>query len=154
MHQKWLVRTVVSQPGKTGLVGLQANAAWPFCIEGQIAMAAPNWDESIILDDNHLQEFTGGDRDLQAQVLSIFLEHAPAYLEILCRKDNENWQADAHKLKGAARSIGAWRLAVSAEKAEALGSPAKDDPRRRRSKNELLERLEETISHIKHLLND
>ena len=112
------------------------------------------WDESIILDEVHLGEFTGGDTALQAHVMQIFLDHAPGYLEILCEKDNENWRVDAHKLKGAARSIGAWRLAVSAERAEALGNPAEDDPRRKSHCHELLERLEETISHIKHLLND
>lgn len=106
-----------------------------------------------MLDDCHLQEFTGGDTDLQAHVLGIFLEHAPIYLKALCHKGNENWRADAHKLKGAARGIGAWRLAASAERAEALGYPADDDPRRKKYSHELLERLEETISHIKHLLN-
>lgn len=112
------------------------------------------WDESIILDESHLREFTGGDTALQAHVMQVFLGHAPGYLEILCEKGNENWRVDAHKLKGAARSIGAWRLAVSAERAEALGNPAVDDPRRNKCCRELIECLEETISHIKHLLND
>lgn len=112
------------------------------------------WDETVILDGNHLQEFTGGDSALQAHVLRIFLDHAPSYLKALCQPSNDNWRADAHKLKGAARSIGAWRLAVEAERAEALGYPALDDPRRSKCSHELLCRLEETISHIKHLLND
>ena len=112
------------------------------------------WDETVIVDANHLREFTGGDSALQAHVLGIFLDHAPSYLKALCRRGNENWRADAHKLKGAARSIGAWRLAVEAERAEALGYPAQDDPRRSKCVHELLGRLEETISHIKLLLND
>ena len=114
----------------------------------------PSWDETVILDDNHLREFTGGDSALQAHVLRIFLDHAPFYLKTLCLPNNDNWRADAHKLKGAARSIGAWRLAVEAERAEALGYPAQDDPRRSKCAHELLARLEETISHIKQLLND
>ena len=113
-----------------------------------------DWDETVILDDTHLREFTGGDRALQGHVLTIFMDNAPSYLETLCRRGNENWRTDAHKLKGAARSIGAWRLAVEAERAEALGYPSDDDPRRNKSGHELLRRLEETISHIKHLLND
>ncbi len=119
-----------------------------------MTVANSDWDETVILDDSHLLEFTGGDSALQAHVLGIFLDHAPTYLEVLCRRDNENWRADAHKLKGAARSIGAWRLAVEAERAEALGYPAQDDPRRSKSTRELLGRLEETISHVKQLLND
>lgn len=113
-----------------------------------------NWDESIVLDAAHLEEFTGGDRELQSAVLTIFMRNAPSYLEILCRPDNENWRVDAHKLKGAARSIGAWRLAVEAEKAEAFGNPPLSDPRRKKCSRELLKRLEETISHIKQLIND
>lgn len=117
-------------------------------------MANSNWDETIVLDVSHLEEFTGGDRDLQAHVLAIFMDNAPSYLETLCRPDNENWRADAHKLKGAARSIGAWWLAIEAERAEALGYPSRDDPRRKKCSRELLKRLEETISHIKQLVND
>ncbi len=117
-------------------------------------MTNSNWDETIVLDVSHLEEFTGGDRDLRAHVLTIFMDNAPSYLQILCRPGNENWRADAHKLKGAARSIGAWRLAVEAERAEAFGYPAQDDPRRKRCSLELLKRLEETISHIKQLIND
>ena len=119
-----------------------------------MTVISSNWDETIVLDNEHLEEFTGGDRDLQAHVMTIFMSHAPSYLETLCRPGNENWRADAHKLKGAARSIGAWRLAVAAERAEALGYPAQDDPRRKKCGRELLARLEETISHIKQLIND
>lgn len=114
-------------------------------------MIESSWDETVILDEAHLREFTGRDSEFQAQVLQIFLDNAPGYLEVLCRPGNDNWRTDAHKLKGAARSIGAWRLAREAERAEQLGYPADNDPRRIRIARELLVRLEQTVQHIRSL---
>ncbi len=111
-------------------------------------MAESSWDETVLLDEKHLREFTGGDTGFQRQVLGIFLENAPLYLETLCRDGNDNWRSDAHKLKGAARSIGAWRLAREAERAEQLGYPADNDPKRIRIAKELQVRLEQTIRYI------
>lgn len=108
-----------------------------------------SWDETVLLDEKHLKEFTGGDREFQLQVLQIFLDNAPSYLATLCKPGNENWRTDAHKLKGAARGIGAWRLACEAERAEQMGYPPPDDPRRMRAARELLTRLEATIGYIK-----
>lgn len=113
-------------------------------------MAQSKWDESVILDEKHLSEFTGGDRGFQEQVLQIFLDNAPKYLEILCQPGNENWRTDAHKLKGAARGIGAWHLAREAERAEQMGYPPPSDPRRIKAVSELLKRLETTIQYIRH----
>lgn len=112
-------------------------------------MAESDWDENILLDTDHLAEFTGGDPSFQGQVLKVFLDNAPAYLETLCKPGNENWRTDAHKLKGAARSIGAWRLAREAERAEQLGFPASDDPRRLAIGAELATRLNDTIEEIR-----
>lgn len=111
-------------------------------------MPVPEWDETVLLDQKHLDEFTSFDRELQGQVLSIFANNAPLYLEKLSQPDNDNWRADAHKLKGAARSIGAWRLAVAAERAEKMAMPAPNSPKRREILQQLLERLEATIHHI------
>ena len=113
----------------------------------------PSWNENIVLDESHLDDFTGGDKGFQEQVLGIFLENAPTYLETLCKPGNENWRSDAHKLKGAARSIGAWRLACEAERAEAMGYPPSNDPRRLESSRELLSRLEETVRVIQERCN-
>lgn len=116
-------------------------------------MVTPSWNENIVLDQSHLDDFTGGDRGFQEQVLSIFLENAPKYLEILCKPGNENWRSDAHKLKGAARSIGAWRLACEAERAEAMGYPPLNDPRRIEAGKELRVRLEQTVRIIHERCN-
>ena len=91
-------------------------------------MEETNWDERVILDDCHLSKFTGGDPDFENQILGIFLDNAPKYLVELDTIDVGNWKATAHKLKGAARSIGAWQLARQAERAEHMGAvPRHDD---------------------------
>ncbi|MEX0297626.1 MAG: Hpt domain-containing protein [Kordiimonas sp.] len=112
-------------------------------------MAETNWDESVILDEGHLSTFTGGDPDFENQILDIFLDNAPTYLTALIDVDGGNWKATAHKLKGAARSIGAWRLAREAERAEHLGAPAIDDRRRMATISELQLRMENLVHHIK-----
>jgi len=108
------------------------------------------WDEAIILDNSHLSGFTGGDPDFECQVLDIFLANAPNYLEALCATNQVDWKSTAHKLKGAARSIGAWRLARAAERAEHLGSPATGDPRRTEIIKILAERLADLVGYIKN----
>lgn len=112
-------------------------------------MAESAWDETIVLDISHLSGFTGGDPDFECQVLDIFLDNAPGYLEALCQTGQEDWRATAHKLKGAARSIGAWRLARVAERAEHMGSPAVDDPRRKDITKLLGERLADLVRFIR-----
>jgi HPt (histidine-containing phosphotransfer) domain-containing protein len=112
-------------------------------------MSFANWDEKVLLDQKHLDEFTSFDYGLQNQVLSVFVSNAPLYLEKLCRPNNDNWRADAHKLKGAARSIGAWRLAIAAERAEKMAMLATEDPKRREVLKQLLERLEATVDYIR-----
>lgn len=112
-------------------------------------MAESNWDETIVLDLDHLSGFTGGDPDFECQVLDIFVENAPGYLDDLCRIEQENWKMTAHKLKGAARSIGAWRLARAAERAEKMPSPPPEDPRRTEITNLLSQRLQDLTQFIK-----
>lgn len=111
-------------------------------------MKETNWDETVILDDEHLSTFTGGDPGFEAQILDIFLDNAPGYLAALRDTGVGEWKSTAHKLKGAARSIGAWRLAREAERAEHLGAPAVDDPRRATTLSELEVRLAGLVSHI------
>lgn len=112
-------------------------------------MAESNWDETVVLDVSHLSGFTGGDPDFECQVLDIFLDNAPGYLEILLSVEAEDWKTSAHKLKGAARSIGAWRLARAAERAEFMGSPASGDPKRNEVIKSMGERLAELVRFIK-----
>lgn len=72
-----------------------------------------------ILDHNHLKDYTGGDRALIGLVLTTFLDNAPVYLDDLRRAmDSNSFRTRAHRLKGAARAIGAHALAAAALRAE------------------------------------
>ncbi|MBV1901096.1 MAG: Hpt domain-containing protein, partial [Kordiimonadaceae bacterium] len=55
--------------------------------------------------------------------------------------DADGWHTIAHKLKGAARSIGAWSLAREAERAEQMGALCQGEPKRGKALGELTERL-------------
>jgi HPt (histidine-containing phosphotransfer) domain-containing protein len=112
---------------------------------------ASDWDENVILDMDHLQEYTGGDKEITAKALSIFCDNAPGYLELLKQADGETWKSRAHKLKGAARSLGAWRVAKQGERAEFLEDPMQVDGRKDACIAELEDRLDELIDHIKTL---
>lgn len=74
------------------------------------------------LDIFHLRRFTLGDRRLELEILTLFIEQAPVTIAALqgARSDYE-WINAGHTLKGSARAVGAWRLAKLAEKAELLG---------------------------------
>jgi HPt (histidine-containing phosphotransfer) domain-containing protein len=108
-----------------------------------------DWDENVTLDEDHLRGYTGGDPEFARDVLKIFADNAPDYLETLKAADVESWRASAHKLKGAARGIGAWRLARAAERAEFMGEPAADDPRRGIILAELDSRLGQLLAYIR-----
>jgi len=76
----------------------------------------------------HLAMLTQGDADLEREVLSIFVSQAPVYLAAYrAAADGEGRRRAAHTLKGAARGIGAWRLAQAAELAETTNSAAAID---------------------------
>jgi HPt (histidine-containing phosphotransfer) domain-containing protein len=72
----------------------------------------------------HLARYTGGDRALDAEVLTLFTGQAEqliARLRIhLEHADTKGWHDVAHSLKGAARGIGAFALGDAAEAAEKL----------------------------------
>ena len=71
----------------------------------------------------HLGRYTGGDRVLNMEILSLFegqCHEMLARLEALAAEsgDGKNWREIAHSLKGAARGIGAFALADAAAEAE------------------------------------
>lgn len=78
--------------------------------------------KDVLMDTEYLNAYTSGDTDLQVHVLQIFLENIPVYMSALSRENNSEWKRDAHKLKGAARSVGAKRIANLAEQAEKMGA--------------------------------
>lgn len=74
-----------------------------------------------VLDRQHLARYTGGDRALECEIFEIYLQEADSQIERLANGGNgQERRIAAHSLKGAARSLGAQRLARAAERAEAL----------------------------------
>ncbi|MBS0242956.1 MAG: Hpt domain-containing protein, partial [Proteobacteria bacterium] len=58
---------------------------------------------------------------LEIEVLQLFIEQAPSYLDMLRQATTEKAGRDAaHTIKGSARAVGAMRVGSAAEAAEAL----------------------------------
>ena len=73
----------------------------------------------------HLSRYTLGDRALEREVLELFSAQALVYLQRLRdAASGQDWQHAAHSLKGSAKAIGAWRVAIACERAEALSGDA------------------------------
>jgi len=112
-------------------------------------VAESGWDETIVLDCEHLSGFTGGDPEFECQILDIFADNAPGYLDTLFAEPNDEWKMCAHKLKGAARSIGAWQMARAAERAEKKAQPQAGSIERKKLREMLYARLAELLIFIK-----
>jgi HPt (histidine-containing phosphotransfer) domain-containing protein len=73
----------------------------------------------------HLARHTLGDAELEREVLLLFVSQAGIYLDRLKEaRDGQAWRHAAHTIKGAARGVGAWKVARRAEDAEQV----KPDP--------------------------
>lgn len=70
------------------------------------------------IDFQHLARQTMGNRDLEAEVLRLFAREARSALDRLPREADAERRATAHRLKGAARGVGAFRIAETAEAIE------------------------------------
>ena len=71
------------------------------------------------IDRPYLARFTLGSAALEREVLELFAEQAPLYLERLRDAHTGTaWKNAAHTIKGSAAAVGAWRLARFAEMAE------------------------------------
>ena len=81
-----------------------------------------------ILDLAHLARQTFSDRALEREVLALFEQQCVRLLPLILAGEDLTERADAaHTLKGAARAVGAWRLASLAETFEGAlddGRPA------------------------------
>jgi HPt (histidine-containing phosphotransfer) domain-containing protein len=76
--------------------------------------------DARILDPAHLQRQTFGDRSLEREVLALFERQCDRLLPLIAAAERLPERADAaHTLKGAARAIGAWRVASLCETLEA-----------------------------------
>jgi HPt (histidine-containing phosphotransfer) domain-containing protein len=70
----------------------------------------------------HLETFTDGDKDVEQQLFSLFLEQADISLsrlrDAISSHDNEEWRSASHKFKGAAANLGAKKLSEICHAAE------------------------------------
>ena len=99
----------------------------------------------------YLRRFTMGNIGLEREVLGLFIEHAPKYLEALrAAETDKGWHDAAHTLKGAARGVGAWRVARTAEDAERIEAIV-DPDRRAFAVDNAAEAVEEAIGYIQVL---
>jgi HPt (histidine-containing phosphotransfer) domain-containing protein len=84
--------------------------------------------DSRILDLPHLARQTFGDRTLEREVLALFEQQCMRLLPIIAGQGERVERADAaHTLNGAARAVGAWRLASLAEALERALDDARAD---------------------------
>ena len=77
-----------------------------------------------IVDLEHLARYTGGDRDLNAEIMRLFDGQATELVAklhgILEARDARSWKEVTHTLKGAARGIGAFPMGDAAAQCEPL----------------------------------
>lgn len=76
-----------------------------------------------MIDREFLAGFTGGDDELEAELIGFFVENATLYMtELENAEPGEPWRMVSHKLKGAARSVGAVVVSDLALVSETLNS--------------------------------
>lgn len=76
---------------------------------------------SPLFDADHLARYTGGDADLQTELLTLMCEQADRCLSMMQHAtDRTTWRAATHTLKGSARGVGAFALADVCEDAEEM----------------------------------
>jgi HPt (histidine-containing phosphotransfer) domain-containing protein len=76
----------------------------------------------------HLARQTGGDAELERELLTLFAQQCARHLRAIHGGDANVRRDAAHTLKGAARAIGAWEVAEAADRIEQqLGSAPRED---------------------------
>lgn len=72
-----------------------------------------------VLDLAHLAQYTGGDRELEKEILGMVVPSVEGYLDQMRQASGATeWQHAAHAMKGVGRGVGAFRLADLAEAIE------------------------------------
>jgi HPt (histidine-containing phosphotransfer) domain-containing protein len=86
-------------------------------------LAVPDLEQKPpIIDADHLQRMTLGDRSLEREVLQIFVRQTTLMLQRIVGAKPACAAAAAHTLKGSARGIGAWGVGQAAEQLEEAAS--------------------------------
>jgi HPt (histidine-containing phosphotransfer) domain-containing protein len=80
--------------------------------------------KSNAIDETHLSRMTLGDRQLEREVLEIFVRQTAIMLDRIMSAERSLAAAATHTLLGSARGIGAWRVARAAERLELAAGEA------------------------------
>lgn len=103
----------------------------------------------IVVDLDHLAQYTSGDRALEAELFDLFLTNGKAYIAAMSdAPDLAAWRQAAHTLKGSARGIGAMVVARLSETAEGLAAEPSDAEKVRLTE-ELTNALAEVDAFVK-----
>lgn len=111
-----------------------------------------NDSEKAPVDFSYLEEYTGGDAEVIAELLEVCKETAKEGIGIL--KENVNsddltqWSAAAHKLKGAAGYVGAFKLKELCASAQTMELPAASVEARQNLYEDILEAYEEIVDYL------
>lgn len=109
-------------------------------------------EAQAVIDLNHLARYTGGDTQLNAEVLRLFDTQATELVarlhDILSARDAKSWKEVMHTIKGAARGIGAFVLADAAAFAEPI------DPCDQNNAAKALDTLEERAGAVQAFIRD
>ena len=101
----------------------------------------------------HLTQHSLGDRQLEQEILRLFVRQSTIYLQRLREASTSaELSSAAHTIKGSARGIGAWRVAHLAEAIE--NPPAADSAMAHDLVGDLERAVEETNSYIGALIGD
>ena len=100
--------------------------------------------DPVVLDLEHLAQYTRGDRALEAELLGLYQSQARPQLQEICRaaleKDAAAWKFALHTLKGMSRALGASGVAEAAAKLEKF-PPGQEGLRELEQQLAALERL-------------
>ncbi|MGX1787317.1 Hpt domain-containing protein [Bosea sp. NPDC055332] len=77
----------------------------------------------------HLSRQTGGDAELERELLTLFAQQCARHLRAIHAGDANARRDAAHTLKGAARAVGAWQVAEAADRIEQQLGQAGEAPR-------------------------
>jgi len=74
------------------------------------------------IDLEHLAKYTGGEKDLNGEILRLFDSQISSMVTelngLIATEDSKRWREIAHTIKGAARGVGAFEMGEAAAKAE------------------------------------
>ena len=104
--------------------------------------------DPAIFDRAHLLRYTMESRDLEREILELFMAQIPATVAMFAAaEDAAAWKFATHTLKGSAAAVGAWRIHGIASELETLQFDLNADVR-----TKSLERLEAAFREFRHVV--